>query len=274
MKPNKKYVQEVRERIFRTKPAKDPVFISRYVGSVGHEDRAPDEQSRLKYLGLSMPQVNELAKSKYSFSDLSPEEQLPLWLELYHGATTHEELSVALSWMSSPRNRALILTQPRELFRLQDRVDNWATSDSVSDLMATYSEVNPAGHLRQIKVWNRSKNPWERRQSLVGIYCYARQRKAPTPVQQTLPLIENLLNDRHFFVQKAVGWALRELEQVDPKVQRSFLQRHLHDLSSAAFATATEKFPAAEKAKLKELRRAARSSKKKTPTPKGRRPAG
>lgn len=251
-------LREIRGRIRALKPSKDAKFIARYVGSVGHEDRADDEQSRLKFLGLSMPQVNALAKHAYSFAELPPEQQLPIWLALYHDSDTHEELSVALAWMSHPKNRRLLMASPRELFRLQARVDNWATSDTVSDLIAAFSEVDPATHLKQLRKWNRSRHPWERRQSLVGVYCYARQRKKPVPAAEVYPLIENLLRDPHFFVQKAVGWILREIEQVDPAGQRRFLRRHLHDLGAAAFATATEKFPAAEKAELKARRKEAR----------------
>ncbi|MBX3017085.1 MAG: DNA alkylation repair protein [Bdellovibrionaceae bacterium] len=248
-------LREIRNHLKKEKPLKDAKFLSRYVGSVGHEDRSYDEQSRLKFLGYSMPQVNAFAKYDYSFTSLDPQDQLRIWLDLYHGSDTHDELSIALSWMSRPKNMPLLLKNPRELFRLQNRVDNWATSDSVSDLVAAYSEVNPAAHLKQLQKWNRSKNPWERRQSLVGAYCYARKRKKPIAASKVFPLIENLIGDSHFFVQKAVGWALREVEQVDPQGQRKFLRQHLYDLSSAAYTTATEKFPVAEKSKLKALRK-------------------
>lgn len=255
---SRQHLREIRERLHAQKPAKDAKFISRYVGSVGHEDRNADEQSQLKFLGLSMPQVNDLAKHEYSFVRLSPEEQMKIWLELYHGSDTHEELSIALSWMSRPQNMKLLMENPKELFRLQARVDNWATSDSVSDLIAAYSEVNPTAHLKRLRQWNISKNPWERRQSLVGAYCYARKRKKPMPAAHVYPMIERLIIDPHFFVQKAVGWVLREVEQVDPKGQRKFLRKHLHELGSAAYTTATEKFPPDEKEELKLLRKSRR----------------
>lgn len=248
-------LREIRDRLHEQKPAKDAKFISRYVGSVGHEDRAADEQSKLKFLGLSMPQVNELAKHDYTFVSLPPDEQLKIWLELYHSSETHDELSIALSWMTRPKNMKLLMENQKELFRLQDRVDNWATSDSVSELIAAFSEVNPAAHLKQLQKWNRSRNPWERRQSLIGAYCYARKRKKPMSAANVYPLIENLIIDPHFFVQKAVGWVLREVEQVDPKGQRKFLRKHLSELSSAAYTTATEKFPHEEKDELKLLRK-------------------
>lgn len=247
-----KDVLEIQKILRAVAPLKDAQFIARYIGSVGHEDRQPDEQSRLKFLGLTMPQVRALEKTKFSFSHLSAKEQLSRWLELYHSSDIHEELTLALTWLS--RRKSLILEQPELVFALQNRVDNWAHSDGVSDFIAHLIEHDPKTHLPQLQKWNQSKNPWERRQSLVGLYFYARFRKNPLPVKNSLPLIKNLLDDPHYFVQKGLGWSLREIHQIDPVAQKKFLLKHLDRLSAQAFVTAIEKFPATEREKMKRLR--------------------
>lgn len=261
MKKPSLQVQEIQKRVQSLFPQKDAKFLSRYIGSVAHENREPDEQSRLKFLGLSMPQVRALAKVEYSFSHLSDEKQLPIWSELYHHSEIHEELSLALIWISHPRRIPLILKNKPQLFRLQSRVDNWAISDSVSELIGALSEVDPKAHLKQLKKWNSSKNPWERRQSLVGIYCYAIRRKKPMAATKALALVENLIADPHYFVQKAVGWSLREIHRIDPKAQQKFLEQHLGRLTGIAFSTATEKYPATDKKALKIQRLQKRKSK-------------
>jgi hypothetical protein len=263
MRKPSKQVQEIQQRVQSLSPQKDAKYSARYIGSVAHEDREPDEQSRLKFLGFSMPQVRALAKAEYSFSHLSDKEQLPIWLELYHHSEVHEELSLALIWISHPRRIPLVLQDQSQLFRLQSRVDNWAISDSVSELIAALSEVNPKTHRAQLQQWNSSKNPWDRRQSLVGIYCYAIRRRNPMAANQALALVKNLIADPHYFVQKAVGWSLREIHRVDPKAQQKFLEKNLARLTGIAFSTATERYPAAAKEALKIRRQKKRKSKPK-----------
>jgi 3-methyladenine DNA glycosylase AlkD len=255
-----KAVREISARVSKTAADKDPAFTARYVGSVGHENRQPDEQSKLRFLGLGLPQVHALAKAAYSFSDRSIEEQIEIWLKLYHSSAIYEELILALIWLGHPKRWERMLKAPSVVFGLQKRVDNWAVSDTVSEFVAALLEGSPDRHFGQMKRWNVSKNPWDRRQSLVGLYCYARGRKRPLPSRWTLPLVENLIDDPHYFVQKAVGWSLREIHHVDSKAQKEFLKKHLSRLSSAAFATATEKYSTREKEVLKALRARARKS--------------
>jgi hypothetical protein len=250
----KQAVQEINTRVSKTIAEKDSAATARYVGSVGHEDRNLDEQSRLKFLGFAVPQVHALAKAAYSFSDLTVDEQIKIWLELYHSSVVHEELVLALIWLGHPRRWELVLKKPDLVFGLQKRVDNWAISDTVSGFVAALLEGDPDRHFGQMKKWNGSKNPWDRRQSLVGLYCYASGRKRPLPARRSLPLIENLIDDPHYFVQKAVGWSLREVHHVDPLAQKNFLEKHITRFSSAAFSTATEKYRAKEKEPLKKLR--------------------
>lgn len=262
----KKALREIQSRLRDLPPQSDPQFIARYVGSVGHEDRAPDEQSRLKFLGLKLPQLRALAKETFSFSTLPLQDQLAIWLALYHQSNVHEELTLALIWLAGRPQRELLMKDPRQVLGLQSRIDNWATSDGVSDFVSELLERQPK-YFTQIKKWNRSKNPWERRQSLVGLYFYARLRKRFIPVERALVLVENRLADPHFFVQKAVGWCLREIYHVNPTLQKRFVLKHCAELSSAAFATASEKYSAKEKAlalsRRKKLREKSRNLKAK-----------
>lgn len=265
-----KHVDEIRTLIVKTIPLKDPKFLARYVGSVDHDDRNPDERSQLQFLGLTLPQVRALAKAEYKFTERSQAEQLEIWLKLYHSSKIHDELCLALIWMSEPTRRKMLLEDPQALWSLQNPVDNWALSDQVSEFVSALLETAPELHLPQMKKWNQSSNPWERRQSLVGLYCYARKRKRMLPAKVTLPFVENLLNDPHYFVQKAVGWCLREIHHVDPEAQVKFVTRHLMRLSSAAFSTAIEKYSQTDKSRLKRTRVAKKrtASKKKKPTAK------
>lgn len=82
---------------------------------------------------------------------------------------------------------------------------------------------------------------------------------------KTLLPIQRLLRDEHFYVQRGVGWALRECYNVEPAVTLKFLERQIDELSAIAFSASTEKLTAKEKAALKKLR-GVRRRRKSTPT--------
>jgi len=64
-----------------------------------------------------------------------------------------------------------------------------------------------------------------------------------------------LLADGEYYVQKGVGWALRELRNVYPKEAHAYLLKHIRTVSPIAFTIAIEKVGEAERAKLKALRK-------------------
>lgn len=253
-----RYHSEIRKSLQDYANPQEALFLSRYIGSVGHEDRQGDEQSQLSFLGLKMPQIRSLAKQSYSFSHLSDEQQLPIWMSLYQESEIYDELNLAMMWMSEPKRRELLHRDIEQLWSLQDRIDNWVLSDSFSEFVAEALERQPKLIFPRMRKWNDSKNPWERRQSLVGLYCYARKRKTPFPVAQALKLVEKLVEDPHYFVQKAVGWSLREIDQVDHKAQLKFVSQNLHRLTAVAFSTAIEKYTSKEREFIKLKRAEAR----------------
>lgn len=92
----------------------------------------------------------------------------------------------------------------------------------------------------------------------MSLLYYSATRKKVLPAEKMFPLVERLLDDPDFYVQRGAGWALRELGNVYPRKARRFLARHATRLSAIAFAAATEKLEPAEKEALKNARRAAR----------------
>ena len=57
---------------------------------------------------------------------------------------------------------------------------------------------------------NRSKDPWQRRLSLVMVEWYTRKGDAPTAIKE---LVKNLETDKEYYVKKAVHWINRNFEK-------------------------------------------------------------
>lgn len=235
-------------------PQANAEVLARYIGARMPQQRASNEQSRLVFWGIQVPMHRRAAKANYSFSHLKPEEQWNYWLEIWRSSNVFDVKSVALVWIGDPKRKALRLKNFRALFALARDVDNWAHSDGLSALLAELLEQRPE-LLPRFRKWNKSRHPWLRRQSIVGIYCYARLRKRHVPVLQVLPLVEALLDDPHFYVQRAVGWTLREVDRVDSRKQRAFVRRNLKRIGATAWYATSELYPVAMRKKLVNLRK-------------------
>ncbi len=114
----------------------------------------------------------------------------------------------------------------------------------------------------QLKQWNTSKYSWQRRISLTSLMLYSQLRGTVPPVSKILPMIRARLNDPDAYVQKAIGWTLRECGNVYPAETKLFINKYLNQLSPSAFSYSTEKWIRSDKTPLKELRAEFRKNQK------------
>ena len=204
---------------------------AKYVGARGHARRKADEQSQLVYWGHGAAALRAIGRKPRSGDEAT---LWKAWLEVFRATDVFEIRAIALAWLAAPARRKLRTKRARDVFALAADVDNWATSDALSAMVAEIVE-NDHAHSKTLKKWNRSKNPWLRRQSVVGIYNYARLRKNHLNAESALELIEPLLEDPHFYVQRGVGWALREVYRVDQIKQKKFVEKNLGKISATAW---------------------------------------
>ncbi len=235
-------------------PSKNAEFLARYIGARMPGQRKADEQSGLIYWGIAVPRHRAAARAKFSFSHLEEDRQWTHWIKIWRESKIFDIKSVALVWIADKKRKHLRLKNWRDIVSMANDIDNWAHSDGLSSCLAEILEQRPQ-MLSMYRKWNRSKNPWLRRQSLVGIYCYARMRENLVPAATSLPLVKNLLRDPHFYVQRAVGWTLREIDRVDSKKQRAFVRQNLKDISPTAWYAASELYPVSTRKRLVLLRK-------------------
>lgn len=142
-------------------------------------------------------------------------------------------------------------------------IDNWAHSDNLSSVLAllldkalqSKDDLLIDQHLRLRKLWNKSRHPWVRRQSIVSLLNYSRLRRKALSFDEIVRFVDPLFSDQDFYVQKAVGWTLRETYNLYPQKTYVYLNRNLSKINAYAFSAATEKLKKKEKEKLLVLRR-------------------
>ncbi len=210
------------------------------------------------FTGLSVPTQRAIFKKGFSFSGLLAAKQLEIWDMLWKTSNQYEIMTFALMFVS----RQLKAFEPVVIWDITrewvGKVDNWAHSDQLSTIYADLLEIEPDLIYAQYSIWNKSINPWERRQSLVGLLNYSKLRKKILPFEKLSLMLLVLLKDENYFVQKGVGWTLREMGNVYPDETLALLTGNIAIINPTAFTAAIEKLTIANKEQLKQLRKAAR----------------
>ncbi len=243
------YLNEIIKKVY-TAPRKEVT---------GHFDLQKYIGTKYEVIGLSVPQQQKLFKSGYSFSELPIADQLMIWDMAWENSDIFEVLSQCLYFFDLHYKKFDSLKLWKLLKTWVKKIDNWANSDDLSSVYARLLAAHPDVIYKEMVKWNTSKNPWERRQSLVSMLLYVKRQKHSVPLNWMLPLIEARLNDEDYFVQKGVGWALRETGVVYPAETMKFLIQHLARIHPAAYTAAVEKLDVNTKNKFKEMRRKSRS---------------
>jgi 3-methyladenine DNA glycosylase AlkD len=208
---------------------------------------------------LATPKQRELHKKGFSFSDEPHHIQKRIWKFIWDKSNVFEVKTQSLFYYQCRRSDTDFERYFIDLKMLVGGIENWAHSDIYSDCLSRILEVNPQKVMPTLEKWNISTNPWKRRQSLVSLFYYQSGRKKLPSKTKVFKFLKNLLKDEHYYVQKGVGWTLREAIQAYPTETYVFVEKNLEVLSSIAFTTVMEKVPSHKKDKYKVKRSRART---------------
>lgn len=218
-------------------------------------------KSSYQYLGHRVPQIRSvLQKMQFTFQkDLSLSEVHKLWTYVWNNTNVYEVACLPLMYFAdSMKTGERLAPLRRDVVQCVERIDNWAHSDTLSSIYARILEEDRKGMLPVLEKWGNSSNPWKRRQSIVSLLYYASARKKFLPFPKLISMVKIQINDEDYYVQKGVGWTLREIGNVYPDETYSFLEKRITSLSAYAFSAATEKLSKTKKTKLKKLRAVSR----------------
>ncbi len=213
-------------------------------------------ESKVKTTPKNAPAQRRLSKQKFSFSNLPAMEQLNVWDYVWHNSQDFWVKMQSFLYCESQVKDADFLRASWDVIKhWQNYVNNWGECDSLSKLYTKILELLPKKVLAQLKQWNKSTNFWDRRQSVVSLLYFSRTKKVILPYNTIIPFINKLIGDEEYYVQKGVGWSLKELYNVYPKETFLYLEDDAKKVSPIAFTIAIEKRTKNEKEKLKKKRK-------------------
>jgi 3-methyladenine DNA glycosylase AlkD len=105
----------------------------------------------------------------------------------------------------------------------------WDTVDSIAGgPVGVHFQRFPTVREKYLAKWRASDNFWLRRTAILFQLNY----KKDTDFELLCDIIRENLNSKEFFINKAIGWSLRQYARVDPKAVTRFVKSTpLHPLS-------------------------------------------
>ncbi len=126
-------------------------------------------------------------------------------------------------------HRKKILEVPMELFRFMIISKSWWDTVDLVASNAVGREMKKAEDFRPImEDWLYSGNLWLQRSTLIFQLKY----KSDTDIEWLHQAISELKGNKDFFIQKAIGWALRQYAWIDADwVRREVTQQNLDGIA-------------------------------------------
>jgi 3-methyladenine DNA glycosylase AlkD len=133
--------------------------------------------------------------------------------------------------------------------RRHDRIDDWDLVDlGAWEVLGRSLVDRPRDVLLELAA---SDDPWRRRSAITATFAFIRRGE----LDETYRIAGRLLDDEHELVRKAVGWALRNAGDHDPKRLTEFLDGHAASMPRSTLRNAIEKLALEERKRLLSLGR-------------------
>ncbi|HUI88077.1 MAG TPA: DNA alkylation repair protein [Anaerolineales bacterium] len=185
-------------------------------------------RGQFEYLGIKIPQLRTLSKMFNSQYGLPAIIDLDLIVHDLWNLPQREFQYLAVSFVERLRNEL----PPKFIKTMEYMIVNkswWDTVDSIAgDAVGIHFQRFPAVREKYLAKWRASKNIWLRRSTILFQLGY----KKETDFDLLCEVICENLDSKEFFINKAIGWSLRQYARVDPKAVKKFVKATtLHPLS-------------------------------------------
>lgn len=186
-------------------------------------------RDQFEYLGIKSPQVTNLQREFINTQGLPPLEKLGVIARDLWSLPEREYQYLAMNLIGKFEKKVggEFITTLEYLITTKswwDTVDALA-SHPVGSMFKRFPDVKR----KYLKKWRGSENLWLRRTTLLFQLGY----KTETDFELLCELIRENLGSEEFFINKAIGWALRQYAHTNPVPVRKFVKvtKELHPLS-------------------------------------------
>lgn len=132
---------------------------------------------------------------------------------------------IALDYLSNMKKH-LTLNDLENLKKLITTKSWWDTVDYIASIVNSIIKSDNKGKEHMLK-WSKDENLWVRRVSII----HQLLRKENTDTDLLEEIINNNLGSDEFFINKAIGWALRDYSKTNKEWVKNFINENKKNLS-------------------------------------------
>jgi 3-methyladenine DNA glycosylase AlkD len=188
-------------------------------------------KSTMAYHGVQTPLLRQLCRKVFAGVNFNSstdwQEQV---LNLWRNARFREERYAAL--LLAGDKRAQAFQTPAAVKMYEELIVSGAWWDYVDDIashrIGPILRDHPTPMRRKMLTWSKCDDPWKRRTSIICQLGF----KERTDLELLYACIEPSLGSREFFLQKSIGWALRQYAWTDPAEIKRYVQLNQARLSA------------------------------------------
>ncbi|MEM7022456.1 MAG: DNA alkylation repair protein [Pseudomonadota bacterium] len=205
-------------------------------------------KSPFEVLGCTVPTVRKAAKAVHRVHKKTERSTLLEPLERLWASPVHDDriLAMALAQLYVDRFKA---GDVETLFgRWLGDCQTWDHTDGISASVVGVIALHQPDAWRTIAAWSDDAWMWRRRASLLAHIPAIRQ--GNLRFAQFRESCDKLIDEREFFIRKAIGWVLREMATRDPDLNERLLLEFGPRASRLTIREATRRLPAERRARL------------------------
>ena len=187
-------------------------------------------KSAMPFHGVTVPVVRKLVAETVRsrpLPDADTWEQAVL--ALWRSAARREERYAAIELLNHSRHRRWL--EPGRMAMIEEMVVTGAWWDYVDAIasVAVGQMLNrhPTELAALLRRWAGDEDIWKRRTAILAQL----KRGKSTDEALLFALIEPSIDEREFFLRRAIGWALRQYSRVSPDAVVAYVERHADRLS-------------------------------------------
>ena len=199
--------------------------IERQMREVSRPERAEGERrylkSELDHLGASVPAIRKIAAAVHRERPEMSHDELVALAEALWGRPVHERRMAAVALLGH-RVGALSVADSPLLEWLLRESRTWALVDPLAiSVVGVLAEREPTAWDPIVRRWAIDEDMWIRRASLLA--HLPGLRGGAGDFGRFGALADALLDEREFFIRKAIGWVLRETGKKRPGLVTDWL---------------------------------------------------
>jgi len=185
-------------------------------------------KSDLRFWGADLPAIRAAVREFCRAHPNLARAELRSIAETLYATDVHELLASAIGVLECHR-KTLVARDLPWLIELVRRSNSWAYVDWIAPKVVGDVIARDPRSRRYLEKWATDKNFWVRRTALLAEHDALRAGRGDFALWARLAA--GMIDEREFFIRKAIGWVLREVSKERPALTYAFLLAHRKHIS-------------------------------------------